>query len=184
MLNSLAPGTSQCDSKNVIFNLVLLTGIFRSSHDNALRWMPQDLTDDKSTLVQVMAWCRQTTSHYLSQCWLSSLSPHGVTRPKWVDSRYCSKNITLPQWHTGSNMTSSIIMLMVPMSTIPLSGSLRRIAYHIWHKRFPWIYRYQWFLVDDPHGCELFTVMIRWHERKMIWFIKCQKDNTSNCFGK
>ena len=27
------------------------------------------LTDDKSTLVQVMAWCRQATSHYLSQCW-------------------------------------------------------------------------------------------------------------------
>ena len=59
-----------------MFNLVLLTGIFRSSHDNALRWMPQDLTvtDDKSRLVQVMAWCRQTTSHYLSLCWLSSLS--------------------------------------------------------------------------------------------------------------
>ena len=28
-----------------------------------------NLTDDKSALVQVMAWCRQATSHYLSQCW-------------------------------------------------------------------------------------------------------------------
>ena len=28
----------------------------------ALRWMPHDLTDDNSTLVQVMAWCRQATS--------------------------------------------------------------------------------------------------------------------------
>ena len=82
MFNSLSPGRSECDSKNVIFNLVLLIGIFRSSRDNALRWMPQDLTDDKSTLVQVMAWCRQTTSHYLSQCWLSSLSPYGVARPQ------------------------------------------------------------------------------------------------------
>ena len=34
-----------------------------------------------STLVQVMAWCRQATSHYLSQCWPSFLSPYGVTRP-------------------------------------------------------------------------------------------------------
>ena len=42
------------------------------------------VTDDKSTLVQVMAWCRQATSHYLSQCWPSSLSPYGVTRPRWV----------------------------------------------------------------------------------------------------
>ena len=59
-------------------------GIFRSSHDNALWWMPHDLTDDKSTLVQVMAWCRQATSHYLSQCWFSPLSPYGVARPQWV----------------------------------------------------------------------------------------------------
>ena len=46
--------------------------------------MPLDLTSDKSTLVQVMAWCRQATSHYLSQCWPRSLSPYGVTRPQWV----------------------------------------------------------------------------------------------------
>ena len=36
-----------------------------SSDENDFRWMPRDLTDDKSTLVQVMAWCRQATSHYL-----------------------------------------------------------------------------------------------------------------------
>ena len=47
--------------------------------------MPLDLTDDKSTLVQVMAWCRQATSHYLSQCWPRSMSPNGVTRPQWVN---------------------------------------------------------------------------------------------------
>ena len=69
--------------KAAIFNLVLLIGIFILSNDNALRWMPWDLTDDKSTLVQVMAWCHQATSHYLSQCWPSSMSPHGVTRPQW-----------------------------------------------------------------------------------------------------
>ena len=83
--NSLAPGRSECDSQNLIFNLVLLTGTFRSSHDNALRWMPQDLTDDQSTLVQVMAWCSQATSHCLNQCWPRSLPPYGVTRPQWVN---------------------------------------------------------------------------------------------------
>ena len=50
----------------------------------ALRWMSLALTDDKSTLVQVMAWCHQATSHYLSQCWPRSLSTYGVTRPQWV----------------------------------------------------------------------------------------------------
>ena len=87
-LNSLAPGRYGCHSKDGIFNLVLLIGIFRSSHDNALWWMPQDLTDDKSTLVQVMASCRQATSHYLSQCWLRTLWPYGVARPQWVKWNY------------------------------------------------------------------------------------------------
>ena len=41
---------------------------------------------DMSTLVQVMAWCRQATSHYLSQCWPRSMSPNGVARPQWVNS--------------------------------------------------------------------------------------------------
>ena len=33
-----------------------------------------------------MAWCHQATSHYLSQCWHSSPSPNGITRPQWVNS--------------------------------------------------------------------------------------------------
>ena len=99
VVNSLAPGRSEGDSKNVIFNLVLLIGIFRSSHDNALRWMPQDLTDDKSTLVQVMAWCRQATSYYLSQCWLRSLSPYGVVRPQWVKTNRRDINFQSVKWY-------------------------------------------------------------------------------------
>ena len=84
-VNSLAAGRSWCDFKNVIFNLAVLIGIFKSSHDNVLRWMLHYLTDDKSTLVQVMAWCRQATSHYLSQCWPRSMAPYGITRPHWVN---------------------------------------------------------------------------------------------------
>ena len=72
--------------KTAISNLVLLIGFFISSNDNAPRWMPLDLTDDKSTLVQVMDWCRQATSHYLSQWWPCSMSPYGVTRPQWVEA--------------------------------------------------------------------------------------------------
>ena len=47
--------------------------------------MPWDLTDYESTLVQVMAWCRQATSHYLSQGWPRSVSPYDVTRAQWVN---------------------------------------------------------------------------------------------------
>ena len=48
--------------------------------------MPLDLTNDKSTLVQVMAWCRHTPSHYLGQYWPRFMSIYGVTRPQWVNS--------------------------------------------------------------------------------------------------
>ena len=37
-----------------------------NAHESALIWMILNLTEDKSTLVQVMAWCRQATGHYLS----------------------------------------------------------------------------------------------------------------------
>ena len=62
-LNSLAPGRSECYFKNVIFNLVLLIGLCRSSNGNALRWMPKKFTDDKSTMVQVdWVLCRHVVS--------------------------------------------------------------------------------------------------------------------------
>ena len=81
--NSFVPPRSGRDFKNAIFSLVLLIGIFRSSHDNALRWMPHDLTNHKSTLVQVMAWCCQATSHYLSQGWLISMVSPGQKELIW-----------------------------------------------------------------------------------------------------
>ena len=49
-----------------ISKINLLNGIFRSSHDNALRLILRGLIDNKQTLAQVMDWCRQTTSDYLN----------------------------------------------------------------------------------------------------------------------
>ena len=47
------------------------------------RKMPTCL-NDKLTLVQVMAWCHQTTSHFLRQGWPRSVLAYDVTRPQWV----------------------------------------------------------------------------------------------------
>ena len=82
-INSLTLGRFQFNIRKVIFKLTLVNDSWGISYELALRWMPQGLTDDKS-LVQVMAWCRQATSHYLSQCWSRSMSPNGITRPQWV----------------------------------------------------------------------------------------------------
>ena len=48
--------------------------ILSISPEIALWWMPRDFTDNKSALAQVMAWCRQATSHYLNQYRPSSLT--------------------------------------------------------------------------------------------------------------
>ena len=96
-------------NQNIIFNFVLLIGIFKSSNDNALIWMSWDLTDDKLRLVQVMAWCRQATSHYLSQSWPSFMSPYGVTRPQWVRLTLCRLYSycpwLLPRWGAAGSQS-------------------------------------------------------------------------------
>ena len=51
-----------------------------ASCEIALRWMPQNTFDNKSTLVQVMAWCQMTPSHYLSKWWPRFKSPYVITR--------------------------------------------------------------------------------------------------------
>ena len=83
-INSLAPGKFEWNFIHVIFKQTLVIDGWGISCKIALTWKPQDLTDDKSSLVQLMAWYRQATSHYLNQSWPSSLSPYGVTRPQWV----------------------------------------------------------------------------------------------------
>ena len=85
-INSLSPGEFEWNFRYVIFKRILVIGGWGISCEIALIWMSLDFTDDQSTLVQVMPWCQQATSHYLSQCWPKSLLPYGVTRPQWVDT--------------------------------------------------------------------------------------------------
>ena len=84
-INSLAPGRFKWNFGQVILKLTLVTDGWVISCEMPLSRMSLNFTEDKSTLVQVMAWCRQATSHYLNQCWPRSKSPYGVTRPQWVN---------------------------------------------------------------------------------------------------
>ena len=83
--NSLAPGRFENDFQNIFFKLIPWIDTLSNSCETVLRRMPQSPSNDKSTLVQVMAWCRQAPSHYLSRCCPRSLSPYGVTRPQCVN---------------------------------------------------------------------------------------------------
>ena len=151
--NSLAPERFGCDFKNLIFNLILLIGILRSLYDDALRWMPRNITDDKSTLVQVMAWCRQATSHYLRQCGPRSMSPYGVIRPQWV------KKYWLTRWISKLHTVRSNIQVFRWMRGLLLSCWF---SYHqIWSRTLGSV------LSSSPHdspqdtlGWQIFTVFL------------------------
>ena len=50
-----------------------------------LMWMPLNTSDEKSILVQVMAWCHWAKINFLSQFWVGFMVPNGVTRPQSVN---------------------------------------------------------------------------------------------------
>ena len=75
--NSLAPAKFEWHFRYLIF-LIISVIVGCISCEIALTWMPQVLTDKKSSLAQVMAWC---------QCWPTSLSPYGIIRPQWVKTQ-------------------------------------------------------------------------------------------------
>ena len=87
------PGKFEWNFRHVIFKHILVIDGWGISCEIALIWMSLDFIDDQSTLVQVMDWCRQATSHYLSQCWPRSLSPYGVIRPQSINYLISGKKV-------------------------------------------------------------------------------------------
>ena len=94
-LNSLAPGRCGNDIKSVISELILQIE-FMDTCETTFRWMPGNVFYDQWTLVQVMAWCCQATSHYRSQCWPRSISPYSITRSQWVKTSNYVDQFTCP----------------------------------------------------------------------------------------
>ena len=139
-VNSLAPGRFQFNFRQVIFKLILVNGGWGISYEIALRWMPLDFADDKSTLVQVMTWCLQATSHYLSQCWPRSLLPYGVIRPQWVDSSPPDKMAAVLAdnifkcifLNENDRIPIPISLKLIPMSPIDNKPALVQVM--AWHR--------------------------------------------------
>ena len=78
----------QCN-KLVIFKLISRIDLLNISYEIVLWWMPQDLTDDKSTLVQIMAWCCHAVNKRLPEPVLTKFCDviwlH--LRPQWVKAQ-------------------------------------------------------------------------------------------------
>ena len=123
----MAPGKSEWNFRYVIFRRILVTDNWGISCEIALIWMSLNFTDGQSALIQVMAWCCQATSHYLSQCWPRSLSPYDVSRPQWVKACVII-TFTFFQWnmitHLWSNLSSGIAKPMMQHKGLSVYNTL------------------------------------------------------------
>ena len=80
-INSLSPGRWIKIFKKIKFQIIFLPvtfGVFLSCTGI-------DSNDIMPTLIQMMTWCCEATSHYLGPCCPKSITPYGVTRPQWVN---------------------------------------------------------------------------------------------------
>ena len=73
--------------------------------------MSYDLTDDKSTLAQVMACCKQITSHCLNQCW-----PRSLTKISDTIRRHYATICSLIKWACFPEMYSFLMSLTIKVS--------------------------------------------------------------------
>ena len=72
----------------------------------ALRWLLLDLNDDKSTSVQLMAWCCQAKKHYLSHCW----------------PRFRFQYVTVPHWDNKCHSVLIVLNRGTTFSVLPTSA--------------------------------------------------------------
>ena len=90
----ITPGRFEWNLIYVIFRLILGIDGWGISCEIVLRWTSLNPIFHMPTLGQVMVWCRQVTSHYLSQCWPDM--GHSVKWPWWI--RVTAFRITGSLW--------------------------------------------------------------------------------------
>ena len=120
LFNRLAPGRCCSNFKSVILKIIIQNSSLGTYHGITLEWMPENLIKEKLTLVQVMAWCHQATSYYLSQCWPSYILPRGITGPWWVNGQSDTSFCTQPQpyMHEQGTMLISPKFMTIPGITM------------------------------------------------------------------
>ena len=152
-----------------------------SQQYQAITW-----TNVESTLVQVMAWCCQATSHYLGQCWPISMLPYGVTRPQCKDfSERIQLTMPLLNWHTfGPDLSNLVLLWAQNMMVIKRKHFLRY---------WPFVRGIHQSLVDSPHKgpvMQSFDVFFDQHQNKWLsnrsryrWFVTASHSLWDQCSG-
>ena len=102
-----------------------------------------------------MAWCRQATSHYLNQCWHSSMSPYGITRCQWVSLVLCITDGLVTWFHFAhysvvimGMMASQIISVSKVYLTVYSGADQRK---HQSSASLAFVWEIHWWPVNSPH---------------------------------
>ena len=100
---------SHCGDKTVVRSSYLHNGISYTGKMTSLYWFSPlvNMFDDESTLLQVMAWRHQATSHTWSHLTQISLAIYG----HWA-------TMSLPGWHWGWIIPELLPLLLMPWDLI------------------------------------------------------------------
>ena len=144
--------------KNAVLKLIMQYISLSSLCETALRWMPQDLNNGMSAMVQVMACCRQTASHYLHSLWANYLSkPH---EPMLIDPALIHKRYIPWSVHTILHLLWFVVVMYILISFLPYhSRSLNRLlSNHLPGAiKVTWKYWYGYISPKDPTGIDKTT---------------------------
>ena len=97
----------------------------------SLKFVPKDPIENNPAPVQIMAWQQISASHYLNQCWPSSLTHICGTRGRWIKpviSIAASKQINVS---TGQRNLNDVSTGLCNLNTCSAVG----IAIHHWALR-------------------------------------------------
>ena len=83
-VDSLVPGKVEWNFRHVIFKQIVVSGGWGIACEIALIWMSLDFTDDQSTLIQVVAWCRSGFGNWHLPPILSLLLGHMMANEPYL----------------------------------------------------------------------------------------------------
>ena len=71
-----------------VMSIILKVYLFKTLLRTYILSTSYDITHDKTTLSQVLAWHHYAASHSFNLCWPTTVSPYGIHRPQWVKKNY------------------------------------------------------------------------------------------------
>ena len=107
IFNSLLPGRYDSKFKSIIFKVIIQNCTLGTCRQIVLRWIPQKLINEQTTLVQVMAWCHQATQAITWAYVDPDLCHHIASQDH--------NELTLSMWGLSYlGLTRSILWLLMP----------------------------------------------------------------------